>query len=341
MNAWEWSSRRLRIAAAGAGCVLCFGCGDAEPAPTGAPMAVEKAAAPSPSPTAPRIRTVTLDPERPQPGQRIQATVEPVDAEGLRYEYEWRVDGNRTGESGASFHVEGAAGKGSEVEVEVVAVDAENRRSPPVVASARIGNSPPILHGVMIEPLGEINAGSDVTAVPKASDPDGDELSFEYRWDVNGETVDTSGATLAAEHYARGDQVVVTVIASDGEMESEELQSDPIDVANAAPRIVSTPGGFDDEGRFRYEVKAEDADGDASFRYRLLEGPPGMEFDLASGAVEWAPRQDQAGRHPVEIEVKDLHGGRATQSFVMELDFVDPGAEAEAAATPAAPDPAS
>ena len=103
--------------------------------------------------------------------------------------------------------------------------------------------------------------------------------------------------------------------ASDGTDESATLESQPIRVANVPPMITSTPGAFEDDGSFRYQVVASDPDGDPRLRYRLLEAPEGMAMDRLNGAITWTPARVQAGNHPVVVEVDDMAGGSSTQSF--------------------------
>jgi Putative Ig domain len=296
----------------------------AEPAPTAAPALAEG--------SAPELEGVALVPESPQPGQSLEArpTLRTTAGPGVRYEYEWSVDGQRQEASSSRFHIEGDVERGSQIEVSVVAFDGD-ARSAPVSASVRIGNSPPVLHGVVIEPRDRVVAGQSLTAVPKATDPDGDDLEFEYRWDVNGETVVTGEPILPAFHFKRGDKIRLTVSASDGTDSSDEIQSAPIEVVNANPSIVSTPGALDPLGRFTYKLAVEDADGDQAFSYRLTEGPPGMSMDPVDGTVRWEPRPEQTGKFPVKVEVADRQGGTATQSFMMEIGV----AEEESASPPA------
>jgi hypothetical protein len=175
--------------------------------------------------------------------------------------------------------------------------------------------------GVVIEPFGEVHANHDISAKPRAEDPDGDPLEFRFRWSVNGESVAGNSAVLPASEYGRGDQIRLRVEAWDGEDSSEALRSDPFGVVNSPPRITSIPGAFDPDGTFRYAILAEDPDGDRSFHYRLEKGPSGMAIDVVSGELSWTPIPEQAGSNPVTIEVSDRKGGVTSQSFDVGVVF--------------------
>ena len=132
------------------------------------------------------------------------------------------------------------------------------------------------------------------------------------------------------EVATRGDQIELSVVAHDGQESSEPLRSAPFTVANSAPQITSTPGAFDEDGTFRYAVLADDPDGDRALRYQLVAGPDGMRIDVVTGELTWTPMPDQAGSHPVAIEVGDRKGGISAQSFDIRVQF-------EEVTTPAAP----
>ena len=90
---------------------------------------------------------------------------------------------------------------------------------------------------------------------------------------------------------------------------------------NAAPSIDSKPGGLSDDGQFRYQVTADDPDGD-SVRFSLENAPAGMSIDSATGRMAWSPQPAQLGTHSVTVIVEDLEGGRESQ--VVELSVGDP-----------------
>lgn len=104
---------------------------------------------------------------------------------------------------------------------------------------------------------------------------------------------------------------------------SEWWREDSFEITNAAPRITSIPGDFDPDGSFRFAIVVDDPDGDRSYRYEVRQAPEGVEIDSVSGALEWAPRPDQGGIHPVVIAVDDRHGGVAVQEFDVSVRFED------------------
>lgn len=314
--------RRIVAPAALCGWLLLQGCGG-EPAAPAAGQEVAEGAASATQNGPPVIEEVALEPARPRPGEMVTARVVAHDPEGdpFALDYAWRVSG-RTVDAAAgssSLHVEGV-GRESAIEVTVVARDAHGE-SQPATAVARVGNLPPSIVTVGMQPEGHVSAGTDIVATPRATDPEGGEIEYHYHWTVNGQTVPVDGPTLPGNLFSRGDTVVLEVVASDGNEESEPVVSPPIPVGNAAPRVVSQPGQISADGIFHYALVAEDPDGDKTFRYRLLKGPRGMAIGFDDGKLEWEPPADAAGTHEVEIEVADLFGGKATYRFSLELSY--------------------
>jgi hypothetical protein len=298
------------------GCLLALACGDSQ----------ETAAAdggPRPGNLPPSVLEVALEPAAPRLGERVTARVEVDDPEGdaITLEYRWTIAGRELEETGSFVAVAGAQ-RDDLVEVEVVARDASGQ-SRPETASARIGNLPPTILRVDLPDRSAIHAGADLTATPRANDPEGDGVEFGYRWWVNGREQDVRDATLPAGTFARGDRIELEVTASDGRADGRPLRSAPIEVGNAPPRITSTPGPLGEDGVLRYAVQAVDPDGDASFRFRLIEGPAGMTVGFSDGKLEWTPGAS-AGRHKVAISVEDGDGAEAVQRFELDLSLEDP-----------------
>ena len=327
--------RRVVAPVALCGWLLLQGCGS-EPAAPAAGEASDTGASAS-SNSAPVIEEVTLLPSRPRPGETVQVQVQAHDPDGdpIAFDYHWRADGRSLpeAEGKSALHVEKLS-RGSAIEVTVVAHDAHGE-SAPQTAIARIGNLPPTILTVAMQPEGKVSQGVDVTAVPRATDPDGGEIEYHYHWMVNGESVPVDGATLPGDRFHRGDHIVLEVVASDGDADSEPVVSPPIPVVNAPPRVVSQPGQISPDGIFRYTLKTEDPDGDSSFRYKLVKGPRGMSVGFDDGKVKWEPPADAAGTHDVEIEVEDLFGGSSTYRFALQLSYQTQQAPVAATQQPA------
>ncbi len=311
-----------------------------EPGPAIAPAGEQKLAPPraGAANAAPQIRSVRFDPSEPGAGVSVRALVEAADpdGDGIRFGYAWSLDGQSIASHDEMLEIPAKTRRGAPIEVRVTASDG-HAESEAFVVSTVVGNREPRISGLVIQPAGHITASGPITAVATASDPDGDPLSFIYTWSVNDETTDVQGPVFPGERLKRGDVLTVSVVASDEQSESEPLVSPPIEVANAAPVIRSQPVFSNPNAAFTYHVDATDPDGDR-LRYGLASGPEGMTVLAMSGDVDWKPRPDQAGTHPVEIWVEDAQGARVTQRF--ELTIGATQAPDPKAATPAAPAPA-
>lgn len=202
----------------------------------------------------------------------------------------------------------------------------ERASEPAQARTAR--NQPPRLERVQIHPAERINGGQDVRVVALARDPEGDPIEIRHTWWVNGEELEETGPVLSTSSLRRGDSVRVRVVAADWNSESEPLEGPLLTVENGAPVIRSAPHGAGPDGVFRYQVQAEDPEGDSGLRFSLAQAPRGMSVTPLGGLVEWRPTSAQTGAYPVEIVVEDSVGGRGRQSFELTI-----------AAPPAAPMP--
>lgn len=193
-------------------------------------------------------------------------------------------------------------------------------------AAPAVANQPPLIRAMQVDPAPRITGGTDVKVLVDAVDPEGDEVEIEYRWFVNENEVDFEGSVFSTMALAKGDTVRVEALASDGRVESAPMSSPLLTVASGFPRIVSRPEAPGADGVFRYQLEVERAEGAESLRYSLAEAPAGMRVSSARGVVEWEPRPDQAGLHPVEIVVEDSDGSEARQRFELTIGTPPPAA---------------
>ncbi len=313
--------RAGRFCGAGA-LVLAIGCGAAEeaPRPSGAAMSgTRPPRAENAANGAPVIARVRLEPEEPVPGGRVRALVEARDPDGdaLRLRYVWTVGGVPAGGDAADLAL-GHVRKGDELEVTVLASDGQ-AESAPARARAVLGNRPPLLTGIVLEPADGIPVGGRVKAFPEAQDADDDTLRYEVEWLVNGAASGEDGLEFEARGLRQGDRIEARVRASDGRVTTAPVVSRAVVVGNSPPEITSRPPLRFDGAAIHYDVEARDPDGDPQLRFSLLQAPPGMEIDRFDGTIRWTPSPAQTGRHTVEVAVEDSHGGKAAQSFQVTI----------------------
>ncbi|HET9599731.1 MAG TPA: hypothetical protein VFP65_29420, partial [Anaeromyxobacteraceae bacterium] len=199
-------------------------------------------------PSAPRI---ALDPPWPAGGARMQAKVleESADADGdpIRYDWRWTVDGKPVaGASGPGLPPE-AARKHARVRVTVTPYGGVSPGAP-VTAEVTVANAPPGAPEVALSPARPaVGAPLAATLSRAATDPDGDPITYRYRWLRDGFAVPvpdataesrrepywTSASALPAEALARGQRWTVEVQAFDGEAYGP--------VARATATVVNSP----------------------------------------------------------------------------------------------------
>lgn len=185
-------------------------------------------------PTAPEV---SLSPLAPVGGDDLTASALADDPEGgvLQYTYAWTLDGAERTDlrtatvSGDEVH------RGQSWHVAVTASDGVNV-SEAGEDSVTVGNAAPVAVSAVISP-----DPLDVTGVASAdvegSDPDGDAVTWNIAWTVNGAAVG-SGYTLAASAFERDDIVAFTATPTDGITLGTSL-SDSIVVSNAAPVVAA------------------------------------------------------------------------------------------------------
>jgi hypothetical protein len=298
-----------------AGATACGGDEEAAaPATPATPVKVERSAS-GPKNHAPVIRNVRLDPDAPIEGDRVNAVVSVSDQDGdpIELGFEWQISGRPIPSGEASIELNGVT-KRDRIAVVVKASDGK-LQSEPARAEARVQNRRPTVIGIALKPQPEVLPGESLVATAQANDPDGDPISYSYRWIVNGEPQTLTGDRFETDALAKGDEIQAIVVANDGSEDSAELASVVVRVGNTHPEIVSVPKGTWTGEGFSYKVEARDPDNEGPLRYAIKKGPKGMRIDSVLGKVVWQPTAEQAGVHPIEIAVTDSGGATSVQIF--------------------------
>ncbi|MGQ9582318.1 MAG: putative Ig domain-containing protein [Thermoplasmatota archaeon] len=188
-------------------------------------------------------------------------------------------------------------------------------------------NDPPVVHSL---PPTTAQQGVTYLYLVRASDPDGDELSFFLSVAPANMTIDQRSGLISWRPSP--DQVgsaIVELEVSDG-LGGRAGQRFCITVSdvNDPPVFTSSPPAVARQGSvYIYSVQATDPDGDPLV-FSLASCPGGMSIhqeSRESGVVEWLPAQEDVGRAQVVVTVSDGRGGVAVQGYQITVhDVNDP-----------------
>jgi putative Ig domain-containing protein len=314
-------TKRVIAIAIALACAACGGGSSDTPDATSAP-AKSFGAKPAGN-VEPVIERAELEPNPAGAGDAmsVQVHARDDDRDRLHTSVEWYRNGVRLPDVTANVVESGTFSRGDRVYAIVKVSDGQHEVSR-ASNEITIGNSPPKVRSISIGPA-HATAGDVIEAQANVQDVDGDSFELSYRWYKNGKPVDGATSSRLNPGIAhRGDKLAVEVSANDGNGETDWVRSPEFTLGNAEPVITSQPGyEMGPTGTYSYDVVAKDADGDAPLKYELVSGPPGMTIDDASGAVSWNVPQDAKPSNSVEIAVTDGFGGKATQRWVLSVDW--------------------
>ena len=95
-------------------------------------------------------------------------------------------------------------------------------------------------------------------------------------------------------------------------------------LGNTSPKFSSVPqNSAQPSTAYQYSSMATDAEHDR-LTYGLSLAPDGMSLDPNSGVVNWTPSASQLGMHMVVLIAQDGYGGKATQTFNVNVEQSPP-----------------
>lgn len=269
----------------------------------------------------PVIRSVTLAPIPIVREGVVTATVEAddLDKDALTFTFKWIVnDELRPEEVSSTFHPERLS-RGDRVAVEVIPHDGKVSGPPVRSGSVVVGNTPPAIRALTIQPSGA-KVGDRLAATVDGSDMDGDDLYYTYRWSHNNRlVVEGEQGTLDTTSFSRGDAIAVSATPHDRDSHGKERLSELLTLANSPPKFTSSAQGVLAQGQFGYVASAMDPENDP-LTFTLESAPPGMTIDEKTGRIQWKVPAASARGYRVKVLVKDDHQGWTSQEFNMALD---------------------
>lgn len=178
-------------------------------------------------------------------------------------------------------------------------------------------NALPAVTDVRIEPRAPVT-GETVRAVVRANDPDGDNLTYGYKWFVDGLPVAGGGDSLVLKGVKKGSWVHVEVTPNDGFAGGAWKYSPRYLVVNALPVVKSQPPAVVPPSRvLTYSIAAEDPDGDP-LTYTLVKGPEGMT--LSGSTITWNVPDEAVGKTvEATVRIEDPDGGAALLNLSLAI----------------------
>jgi len=110
--------------------------------------------------------------------------------------------------------------------------------TPGAPAAGPAGNHPPSVLSARIYPT-DVTLDTELRVDIQGEDADGDRVTFQYKWVVNG--VPVPGATAPAfkpERLKKGDRVTAEIVPTDGKADGAVFTTGPVTIGNTAPRIL-------------------------------------------------------------------------------------------------------
>jgi hypothetical protein len=279
--------------------------------------------------TPPAPPRIALEPRRPTGADTIRVVVtEPArdpDGERVTLAIAWTRDGKPTG-SGAETLPPGQFRKRERVRVVVTPRDGEEAGEP-AVEEVTVEDAPPGQPGIAFaSERPTVTSPLKVLVRTLASDPDGDEVRYQYRWLRDGEPValpdGTAGSRAApfwtgasevpAALLAKGQRWTVEVRAHDGEKAGPAARA-TASIVNSpppAPRLLFSPE----------RPRGVDAIGVA------IEQPPDPDGDAVTYRYAWT--RDGA-RHPAPPEQGYIPRGLARKGERWAVEVVPNDGEAD------------
>jgi Putative Ig domain. len=151
----------------------------------------------------------------------------------------------------------------------------------------------------------------------------GDTVAYSLRTPPLGMTISGNKVSWTPTNANVGSNIVtIRAMDSRGAFSDQTFRVHVINV-NDPPAIISAaPTAAVQNQVFQYQAQASDPDVGDVLTWQLTTAPQGMTIS-ASGLVTWTPTQAQVGSNNVVIQVRDVAGATAQQSFSITVTNVN------------------
>jgi hypothetical protein len=180
-------------------------------------------------------------------------------------------------------------------------------------AEVVVVNALPTVVGARIEPKAPTNGGT-VRVIAEGDDPDGDPVTFKYKWYVNDLLISGDTDSMILKDVKKGSWVHVAVTSNDGFGDGAWMYSPRYQVVNAPPVVKNPPPTEVPPSRLlKHTIVAEDPDGDP-LTYVLEKSPPGVL--LEGSTLTWQVPSEFIGKNAeITVLVSDNDAGSTRVTF--------------------------
>ncbi|MBM3796565.1 MAG: hypothetical protein FJW31_21465 [Acidobacteria bacterium] len=179
-------------------------------------------------------------------------------------------------------------------------------------------NTPPMILSTAIT---SGSAGRAYSYSVRGTDADaGDVLTYLLDSGPAGMTLNSSTGLLQWTPAASGSFPVVLRVRDLAGAEARQAFTISVQNLNRGPQFTSAPpttGAVNSS--YAYASAATYPDAGDTLSWRLVTAPIGMGVNASTGLVFWTPAASQSGSHPVTLEVRDLLGATALQSWTIAV----------------------
>ena len=273
----------------------------------------------------PAITVLGAEPERVLPLGSCQIVCNATDHDGDELSYNWSASGGNISGTGASVNWTAPDSEGS-YDVTVIVTDGHGGEVMDYVIIEVRANKPPTIASLVADadwttPSGSINVTCD------ASDPDGDELSYE--WSTTGGDISGTGAVV---NWAAPQEVgiyYITVVAKDGHGR-EDTKSVILSVATGTPPTIEdlivtaehkylkeNGTGYDykvgKEKEYNIECTLSDTSVGVSYNWSCDDG----EISGEGSMITWTAPSKTSVEITVTVIVSDVADNMVSKSVVL------------------------
>jgi hypothetical protein len=274
----------------------------------------------------PVITSLAAEPERVLPRGSCQIVCNATDPDGDELSYGWSADGGGITGEGATVTWTAPSSVGS-CNVTVMVIDGRGGGVADYVTITVRTNSPPTINSLVAN-AGWTLPSSSIQVTCDVSDPDGDELSYE--WTATGGNIFGTGA--AVNWTAPQDVGVynVTVVVADGHGR-EDTRFVSLSVATGTPPTIEdltvtakepkylkkTSAGYTVGRTKQYDIEcvASNTSGEVSYEWSCEDG----EISGEGSMITWTAPDESLERTTVTVIVSDIAGNKISKSIVFKV----------------------